>query len=79
MILKFLIGALPICAAIARQIFGPPAISEIDRNTLPEQSEALIWRLPAEQVIEWRNFNMGAPRHYLECNSVKRLPGLSNN
>jgi hypothetical protein len=61
------------------KIYGPPVISEINRNTPPEQSDALIWRLPAEQGIEWENFNMGAPRHYLECNSVKRLSGLSNN
>jgi hypothetical protein len=61
------------------KIYGPSVISEIDRNTPSEQSDALIWRLPAEQVIEWRIFNLGAPRHYLECNSVKRLSGLSNN
>ena len=61
------------------KIFGPPAILESDCNTPSEQSDALIWRLPAEQGIEWGKFNTGAPRHYLECNSVKRLSGLSNN
>jgi hypothetical protein len=56
-----------------------PAIVEIARNSSSEQSDALIWRLPAEQGIEWGKINRRAPRHYLECKSVKRLSGLSNN
>ena len=58
---------------------GQPATLEIDRKSPSEQIDALIWRLLAEQGIDWGKFNMGAPRHYLECNSVKRLSGLSNN
>ena len=61
------------------KLYGPPVILKIDRKTSAEQIDALIWRLLAEQGIEWGKFNMGAPRHYLECNSVKRLSGLSNN
>ena len=77
--LTFFIGALPVCAALAGQILWPAsAILEIDRNTPSEQSDALIWRLPAEQGIEWGRLNRGALRHYLECKSVKRLSGLSN-
>ena len=76
--LTFFIGALPVCAAMVGQIYGLPAILEIDRNTPSEQSDALIWRLPAEQGIEWGGFNRRALRHYLECKSVKRLSGLSN-
>jgi hypothetical protein len=52
---------------------------QINGNASSEQSDAMIWRLPAEQGIEWGKFNMGAPRRHLECNSVKRLSGLSNN
>ena len=79
MILTFFIGALPIALLLLGKIFGPSAILESDRNTPSEQSDALIWRLPAEQSIEWGNFNTGATHHHLECNSVKRLSGLSNN
>ena len=61
------------------KLYGPPVILKIDRKTSAEQIDALIWRLPAEQGIDWGKFNSGAPRHYLECNSVKRLSGLSNN
>jgi hypothetical protein len=79
MILTFFIGVCLSAVRSLNKIYRPPAISEIDRNTPSEQSDALTWRLPAEQVIKWGNFNMGAPRHYLECNSVERLSGLSNN
>ena len=79
MTLTFFIGLCLSALQLLGKIYGPPAISDIDRNTPTEQSDALIWCLLAEQVIEWGNFNTGAPRHYLECNSVKRLSGLSNN
>ena len=51
---------------------------QINGNASSEQSDAMIWRLPAEQGIEWGRLNRGALRHYLECKSVKRLSGLSN-
>jgi hypothetical protein len=51
---------------------------QINGNASSEQSDAMIWRLPAEQGIEWGKFNRRAPRHHLECKSVKRLSGLSN-
>jgi hypothetical protein len=76
--LTFLSGLCLFARRWRGKFYGLPAILEIDRNTPSEQCDALIWRLPAEQGIEWGRLNRGALRHYLECKSVKRLSGLSN-
>jgi hypothetical protein len=56
-----------ICAAISGQNLRPAShLGQLIAITPSKQSDALIWRLPAEQGIEWRNLQHGCAAHILE-------------